>query len=368
MQRSKISDNFTKIETASKELPKLTESENKNIGKFSKKEENIFPKKMITYGGVVTPPGFFKIVVTDERKIKSAQCARLLENVMRDIPQKTGSNLEEFSECFKHFYTAQTNVDGEFEMQLPNSVQETIFVQILPLDKNKRLIQSSIEPTFFLQNVMKKTNWKNGNKDALYFYYNAIIEGKIDTMLSRWASQNYQPSEDEAFLLKAYFREVTEKLVELFTNGRIMQDDELNILYNYGNWLLKCQSEGKLEKTLAQIDGMQMLIKYQKNQNLLCLMLEQFLKRLPKLMENSKRFPKPMKLASKRLFKKLQEKPVYSTALKRLPKLMENSKRFPKPMKLASKRLCKKLQEELAYSTACYHPEKMHFSSTQSPL
>ncbi|KAI3408502.1 hypothetical protein GPALN_010122 [Globodera pallida] len=271
----KISATFTKIETVSKEHPNTTETDNKNVGKFSMNEENIFSKKMISYGGVVTPPGVFKIVVRDEWSIKSAQCAHLMEIVFRDIPQKLGvvlrirmtlfkyvegSNLEEFSECFKHFYTIQTNADGEFEFQLPNSVQE-IYVHMFPLHKNKRLIHSSIEPKFFLQHVMKKTNWKNGDKDVLCFYYDAITEGKIDAMLSRLFWQNAKPSDEEAFLLKAYLRDVTQKLVALFTNGRTMQKNELKMLHNYGESLLKCQSDGKLEKTLAQIDDMQMLIK-----------------------------------------------------------------------------------------------------------
>uniref|UniRef100_A0A914IBM1 Uncharacterized protein n=1 Tax=Globodera rostochiensis TaxID=31243 RepID=A0A914IBM1_GLORO len=172
-------------------------------------------EKMITYGGVVKPPGFYKIVLRDRwRFVQLAKCADVFEYVTKDIIQKD------------------------------NSV-ETIYVHMFPLDKNKNLIRSSREPKFFLQNVLKKTNWKNANEYVIFHY--AERDFKISKLLSRWVSlsKNAKLLDEEAFLLKAYFRDVTEKLVTFFTSSLEMKTRELNILYTYGNSLLKCQSEAR---------------------------------------------------------------------------------------------------------------------------
>uniref|UniRef100_A0A183CCP7 Uncharacterized protein n=1 Tax=Globodera pallida TaxID=36090 RepID=A0A183CCP7_GLOPA len=125
---------------------------------------------------------------------------------------------------------------------------------MFPLDKNKKLIHSSSEPKFFFQNVLKKTNWKNVNEDAILHYTER--EFKINKMLSRWLGQNAKPLDEEAFLLKAYFRDVTEKFVTFFTTALEMKTRELNTLYHYGDSLLKCQSE--VSKEFTKIDGIKL--------------------------------------------------------------------------------------------------------------
>uniref|UniRef100_A0A914IF53 Uncharacterized protein n=1 Tax=Globodera rostochiensis TaxID=31243 RepID=A0A914IF53_GLORO len=201
---------------------------------------------MKAYGGVVKPPGFYKIVLRDRwRSVQSALCADVFEYVMRDIIQKDNAVV-----YIKRFfnYEAESNLE-EFK---------TIYIHMFPLDKNKKLIHSSSEPKFFLQNVMKKTNWKNCNEEFyLAFYHFAERDFKISKLLSRWVSlsQNAKLSDEEAFLLKAYLRDVTEKLVKFFTNGLEMKTRELNILFNYGNSLLKCQNEenSKMLVNLANV-------------------------------------------------------------------------------------------------------------------
>ncbi|KAL3122944.1 hypothetical protein niasHT_003583 [Heterodera trifolii] len=244
---------------------------------ISSMSENVFPAHFLTYAGTVSPPGFYKIIVWDKlRNLLSENCADLFSykpiKITRKNDQlninlslfkyKKGSNLEELSECFEHFYATKTNQNGEFELRMDGTTQTTIFVHMFPLGQKMNLIHSTSEPEIFFQNVMKK-NWQNlnGNKDTLHFSHYVGKDLKVAKLLAPWFWRNAKPSDEDAFLLKAYLRNAAEKLVNFFLNDQKIPETDRNILQFFANAFSVPQTGGKLQKTLAKIDGMSILVK-----------------------------------------------------------------------------------------------------------
>ncbi|KAL3088693.1 hypothetical protein niasHT_023311 [Heterodera trifolii] len=89
-------------------------------------------------------------------------------------------------------------------------------------------------------------------------------EQLVRQWLDNWLTQNAVPTGEEAFFIKAFFRYVTEIIVERFTKMSIIYPSQLNVLGHYGMTLLNyflTNSESNLAQKLAQIDGMPNLVK-----------------------------------------------------------------------------------------------------------
>ncbi|KAL3075393.1 hypothetical protein niasHS_012757 [Heterodera schachtii] len=90
-------------------------------------------------------------------------------------------------------------------------------------------------------------------------------EQLVRQWLDNWLIQNAVPTEEEAFFIKAFFRHVTEIIVERITKLSTIYPNQLNVLGYYGitllNYLLT-NGEMNLAQKLAQIDGMPNLVKY----------------------------------------------------------------------------------------------------------
>ncbi|KAI3408511.1 hypothetical protein GPALN_010131 [Globodera pallida] len=235
-------------------------------------KSEITTKKTIKYSGIILPPGFYRIAIWDKFNVTTQfehKCQHLFKYVTRKgkgpstkkysicfFKNFEGIELAHFGQCFENFFTALTNENGEFEVELFESFPETINVQLFPVDKNKDLIHSDSVPSTFLQNLQMKTNWKNGLRQTFFFHYLKEKKGRIVTMLKVW--QNAKPSDENAFFLRAYLQEIASRIVVIFTNGGTLTKNEVDILNKYS---LGLQEFGILENKLAEIDGMPSLVK-----------------------------------------------------------------------------------------------------------
>ncbi|KAL3086010.1 hypothetical protein niasHS_009446 [Heterodera schachtii] len=76
-------------------------------------------------------------------------------------------------------------------------------------------------------------------------------------MLDNWQrNANANPSDEEAFFLKACLQEIASRIVDTFTKGIKLTNNEISILRKYWSAFQKLQGYGILAGKLAQIDGM----------------------------------------------------------------------------------------------------------------
>ncbi|KAL3086012.1 hypothetical protein niasHS_009448 [Heterodera schachtii] len=81
-------------------------------------------------------------------------------------------------------------------------------------------------------------------------------------MLDNWqGNANANQSDEEAFFLKACLQEIASRIVDTFTKGIKLTNNEISILRKYWSGFEKLQPDGILAGKLAQIDGMPKLVK-----------------------------------------------------------------------------------------------------------
>ncbi|KAL3123533.1 hypothetical protein niasHT_006612 [Heterodera trifolii] len=81
-------------------------------------------------------------------------------------------------------------------------------------------------------------------------------------MLDNWQrNANANPSDEEAFFLKACLQEIASRIVDTLTKGIKLTNNEIIILRKYWSAFQKLKGHGILAGKLAQIDGMPKLVK-----------------------------------------------------------------------------------------------------------